>query len=527
MASNIIYDTNNRPRTLLFDYSTKIQPYYLTNDKPPRQAINSLKDCLTGMSNIQLFESEREESNYINLQNMITRDLDQELKPPSSQPEDEEALEEKNKLNSILKLNDEELYDYLDFEHNVKNWNDFLQPKFPKGTLNQINVIDIEEKSMSSLVMGREFSRTKSYFEDFEDNFRKKLENCDRLEILNINADFNTFWGGISLSFLETIHEMIPKVLKVYNGIDSISSFTLPGQNMFNLEKHVNYVWFLSDLFEIEGTNVLFTPIYQNETPNLIKDIFGYSPQKNVLVEDDPVHDFYFSALCGLELQHMYLPLRSMNFGKSNYLRNLSFNYSQLNIFESDIILNIESSYNNFPKDQVSNGTFASFQRNTKLKTFSWKSQFQKSFAFNQYSSSIIYGYKTEYKMLGEKYGKFFEKLSKIIFASEDKLKLPMCFPKKFVANSKGEKVFKKDISYCANIRPFVDFVLTNLKDFESNTKNYDLSANKYLSHIEQGKYFEYKEKVENVFNTIYTYKDYAENILNIFDHDSDDSDIE
>ena len=83
---------------------------------------------------------------------------------------------------------------------------------------------------------------------------------------------------------------------------------------------------------------------------------------------------------------------------------------------------------------------------------------------------------------------------------------------------------YTNKMSILENNRPFIDFSLLYLKNFKKWYKDYDLSVNKYLSHLAQEKYFDYKDRAENIFNLTYTYKDLAENLLNKFD-DSDDED--
>ena len=92
-----------------------------------------------------------------------------------------EEKDKKMKLEDIIKLFDEKIYDYLDFEHNVHNWNDFLQPKFPNRTLNEIKTIDVDVNQRTSFFKGRDFfsfaNFSSTYRETFEDNFRHQLEN--------------------------------------------------------------------------------------------------------------------------------------------------------------------------------------------------------------------------------------------------------------------------------------------------------------------------------------------------------------
>ena len=56
-----------------------------------------------------------------------------------------------------------------------------------------------------------------NYFEDFEDSFRKKLEECDNLSCLHMNIDINSFWGGVGIYMLENISDMIKKIPPSFN----------------------------------------------------------------------------------------------------------------------------------------------------------------------------------------------------------------------------------------------------------------------------------------------------------------------
>ena len=124
-----------------------------------------------------------------------------------------------------------------------------------------------------------------NYYEDFEDSFRKKLEECDTLSCLHINIDINSYWGGLGVYMLENISDMINKIPKVLNCYDYNSLFYIKNnftdnENLFDIEKLTNYIWFLSDLQDIEGSNVLFNINYLNETKDLMKDYFGFPYQK-------------------------------------------------------------------------------------------------------------------------------------------------------------------------------------------------------------------------------------------------------
>ena len=169
------------------------------------------------------------------------------------------------------------------------------------------------------------------YFDEFEDSFRKQLEDCDLLSCLHINIDINSFLGGIGSYFLENINESISKIPKVLNSYDYNTSFYKKNywsdegnENIFDTEKFVNYVWILSDLQDIEGCNILYNINYLNETKDVIKNYFGYNyndlfTNKNnniyhnetekkrttgtINLDDiNPIYKYYYSALSSLQL---------------------------------------------------------------------------------------------------------------------------------------------------------------------------------------------------------------------------------
>lgn len=501
----------------------------MTNDKIEDSELESIEEeiQINEGGGVQMFQMDYQESKFVSMLNDLSPEYSSNKKKDNQDNKISSNSDPNGKMNidDVLKLSDEKLYDYLDFETNVHNWNDYLQPKFPNRTLNEIKTIDVDIHQRSSYFKGREFftfaNFNSTYRDNFEDNFRHLLENCDNLEILNFNVDHNTFWGGISLTFLEQMHEMIPKVMKVVNASDFNSSF-FNEENDFNIEKYLNYVFYLSDLFDLEETKVLVNPIFTKQSTSFVNDVFGY--QINTKDENDPVYNYYFSALNALQLQSLYMPLRTKYYGKSTYLRNHIINESHLNFIESDLIFKLDVIGNKLPKDEQSNGNIMNFSRNFRNKGFSWKKLFQSSFPLSKYNSSIIYGYSSSYLLMNEKYDRFLDKMSKVIFSSEDQFDLPICFPRKYF-DTNNKPYYTKNMSVLENNRPFVDYCLVYLKNFKKLYKDYDLSVNKFLSHIDQEKYFEYKDKAESIFNMIYTYKDFAENMLNKFDDSEDEDD--
>ena len=96
----------------------------------------------------------------------------------------------------IYKLPEDKIYDYLNLPNTIKNWNDFLQPKFPNKAFNEIKSVDIDLTTLIYL-KGIDFFTMEKFNHNYylyEDNFRKYLEDCDKLEVLHTNVDFNSFW---------------------------------------------------------------------------------------------------------------------------------------------------------------------------------------------------------------------------------------------------------------------------------------------------------------------------------------------
>ena len=462
------------------------------------------------------------------------------------------------KLEGLLNLNDNELYEYFNFNKSIQNWNDYLQIKLPSNCLQEIKVVDLDERIITSYIRGKDFFtigyNKMNYYEDFEDSFRKKLEECDTLSCLHINIDINSYWGGLGVYMLENISDMINKVPKILNCYDYNSLFYLKNnftdnENLFDIEKLTNYIWFLSDLQDIEGSNVLFNINYLNETKDLMKDYFGYDCQnifndknnnnifyntlnnnRNIgttnLDNIDPTYKYYSSALSALQLQTFYIPLRSNLYGKNSYIQNLNItsNENSINFMESDLVFNIDNINNNLSLE--SNGTFYNPSRNIKNNKFKWDSIFNKSIYLNNYNSSILIGNENNYKLMKEQIPNYLHKMSKIVFGLNETYSIPISFPRKFYKKIKfkgGVFEYKNKIPLYINNRPYFDFCLKTLGNFKKDYKTYELSAKKLLDKIDKDKSISYQDKIESIFNMIYVYKDLAEEKLNEFNDEESD----
>ena len=580
-----IYNESYKPRAILFDYSPNIQKYYVLNENIDQSSIESIKSQHD--EKVQIFQTSLTPNNFLSMMSELNQ-VDTEIEDEDDNNEEEEEEEEDNKYNFIynynrkrkknkklknnnekekgqpkkemsekleglLNLNDNELYEYFNFNKSIKNWNDYLQIKLPTSCLQEIKMIDIDERIVTSYIRGKDFCNTNynkiTYFEEFEDSFRKKIEECDLLSCLHMNVDINSFWGGINVYMLENISDMVNKIPKVLNAYDYNSSFYkknnfTDNENLFDIEKFTNYIWFLSDLQDIEGSNILFNMNYLNETNDIIKDYFGYNcpnlfSEKNNnyyynnannnksidtinLDNIDPTYKYYYSALSALQLQTFYIPLRSSLYGKNSYIQNLNItsNENSINFMESDLVFNIDNINNNLSLE--SNGTFYNPTRNIKNNQFKWDKIFNKSILLNSYNSSILIGNENKFKLMKEEIPTYLNKMSKIVFNLNENYPLPITFPRKFYKKIKfeGAYEYKNKIPLYINNRPYFDFCLKTLGDFKKDHRTYELSAKKLLTKIDNDKVNSYQDKSESIFNMIYVYRDLAEEKLNEFNDD-------
>ena len=131
--SKIYVGESNIPLTLIFDFSENIHPYRMKNIKVTQtESVKSLSQD----SNVRSFvPTKPPQSN--NFLKMLNDDF-----------VDEEELAEKNKKNhannmeekeeeintnitkqDLYKMEEDKLFELMDFEHSIKNWNDFCQVK--------------------------------------------------------------------------------------------------------------------------------------------------------------------------------------------------------------------------------------------------------------------------------------------------------------------------------------------------------------------------------------------------------------
>jgi hypothetical protein len=257
--------------------------------------------------------------------------------------------------------------------------------------------------------------------------------------------------------------------------------------NIFDIEKFTNYIWFLSDIQDIEGCDILYNINYLNESKDIIKNYFGYDTNGDIFNDKnnnniysnatekertigttnldniDCIYKYYYSALSSLQLQTFYIPLRSTLYGKNSYIQNLSItsNENTINFMESDLIFNIDNINNKI--SLTSNGTFYNLCRNMYNPKFRWDSLFKASMLLRDCNSSIIIGNNEKYKLMNEAIPNYLNKMSKIVFNLNENYPIPISFPRKFNSKQKFEGglfEYKKIFLYISIIGLIAIFVL-------------------------------------------------------------------
>jgi hypothetical protein len=407
-------------------------------------------------------------------------------------------------IKNLHKLEDDQIYEYFNFKSTIRNWNDFCQPKFSKQTFNEIKMIDVDQNAHASYLKGYEFLNSENfkhiYLDEYEDNFRKFLEECERLETINLNVNFNSFWGGVSNKFMESVYQEVPKVMTVIQGNDFHSSF-YKDDNTLNEEKMCNYLWFFSDLYANQRT-CLFLPILHKQNPSVVKQLFNINSD----VDSDEIYKYYYSSLCGANLHNFYIPSRSLSYGSSMNIQNLIHN-NYVNFYETDTIFatDIQHKVNIDNKAHSQDGVLFNFSRNIIDKQFNWKMLFTNAYKFNQYNSSVIHGFNEKNMILNEKVDGFLKKHSGFNYTSPDKIEIPLCFPRKVYVD--GKEIFLSNLNIACNYRPFPDYPLKYINNIPKYLKENDIKVRKYLNTFDVGKYIESKDKIEELYSLFDSYE--------------------
>ena len=140
-----------------------------------------------------------------------------------------------------------------------------------------------------------------------------------------------------------------------YFGFDSLLSFEelkiIDGEQKIvpALEKIINYLFYFA---ELPDCTLLFKPNYLEENALFIDTLFDVK-KKNIS------NSYFNSAIPGMNLQNLYIPLRSKN-GCQGFLGNLTHN-NKVNYIECDSCLDLEL-VQNYDKKQH-NGIMCNFSR--------------------------------------------------------------------------------------------------------------------------------------------------------------------
>ena len=185
-----IFNDSNHPSSLLYDYSPNIQKYYILNENIEQDEINTLKSKYEDSTNqkLEVYQNDLEQNNFLSMMNelnlidtnfddednnneeeeeeeynynrinMINYNKKKQKKKNKIQKEDSKPKKEMSeKLEGLLNLNDNELYEYFNFNKSIKNWNDYLQIKLPMNCLQGIKSVDVDERMITSYIRGNDF----------------------------------------------------------------------------------------------------------------------------------------------------------------------------------------------------------------------------------------------------------------------------------------------------------------------------------------------------------------------------------
>lgn len=458
----------------------------------------------------------------------------------------------KEELDKLYSLADDELYNELNLEESIDSWSDFLQPLIPNRSINEIKSIDYLTNEEGSYLVGFDFlsnpGNKYTYLDAFEDNFRKQLEDCDLINRVFFNVDFNSFWGGINNYFIsEYICNEISKVDFNIFGISNDSMFFTKDEetniNVINSKKIVNYMFCFADLMDLQKT-IQFMPINMNEDQDFLVKMLGNNNKddknkdksdkiENINKIDEEKSEgkkkFLSTSLLGLDTFNMMSPYKSVKYGKNHNHLDLLNSNNNINFIRSDFSYNLNNTYNY--RDTKNAGFFFTYNKNmikqTNIMKFNWQKHFSYTMNFRNTSSCISNGYVDNLLFFSQPIDKYIKQLSNFKYSKQEKINTPFCFPKYTGNNlfieddSKFKSLYTPSSSICSIYSH--DYLYCN--NFISDkpdliTKN-KFKIEKYLKTVDYSKYIELNDKIESLF-PLFDFYDNFKLYEEDYDNDSD-----
>lgn len=437
----------------------------------------------------------------------------------------------------VYALEDDKFYEHLNFNDSIETWSDFLMPKLPVNTINEIKTIDFNNDCSDNYLVGVDFFTANTgfkhyYLEHFEDNFRKQLENCDLVDKLFISCDMNSVWSGISNVFLsEIINYEVPKVTKIIQASDDNNYFKIddpekPNMKIHNTKKLMNYLYYFADLIEMDQT-FLFTGLKNEEDIPFFENLFGYKAKdcKN----PHAITQFYTSSLIALDNINLLLPSLSagnQSFSKVKTQRYDFFNgivkNNLLNFYHSDLSFNLEEETTNSGKNKfINNGMLFTYNKNLKenvpIRDFNWDKHFSYLANYKAINFSVCHGYHEKYRLMTSNIDKFLGLVSSLNYCNVQTIPLPFSFPrnvffdynKKFITSGSLFSLYSHDYLYPNNLLSYLPVY----------TQSFNFQVEKYLRKVDYNKFLELGDKVESLYHCL----DFYDSFKPFDDEESDE----
>eukprot|EP01126_Amoeba_proteus_P041201 TRINITY_DN4421_c0_g1_i12.p1 TRINITY_DN4421_c0_g1~~TRINITY_DN4421_c0_g1_i12.p1 ORF type:complete len:433 (-),score=99.92 TRINITY_DN4421_c0_g1_i12:35-1333(-) len=203
---------------------------------------------------------------------------------------------------------------FSDLEDSVNVWSDFLKAYIHPDSVTEFSEFTFQDNSFCVYDYGHLLCADIYQKEEICEKLHRLLEECDRLQGVQLFVDTDTGFGGMAEDFLELIHEELPRtpisLYSIYGLVpDDFSRFPLspaPG-NHRNLQekKRINLGMSMAKLSELCTIYVPLS-VNQNSTPS-----FPW-------IRPDFSKPFHTSALIATGLHTITCPFRTNEMRISN-----------------------------------------------------------------------------------------------------------------------------------------------------------------------------------------------------------------